>query len=127
MLSQYIYRETYMYILVYMQYCIYMYTCIYTVLCMFSHVHDPMDCSLPVSSVHGIFQARILKWFAMPFSRGNLPDPGSKPASPVLQADFYKKPPLILLAKISWNMIYHSKHLRLIYLIKMFLGFHFQE
>ena len=24
--------------------------------------HDPMDCSLPASSVHGIFQARILKW-----------------------------------------------------------------
>ena len=27
---------------------------------------DPMDCSLPGSSVHGIFQARILEWLAMP-------------------------------------------------------------
>ena len=26
---------------------------------------DPMDCSLPVSSVHGIFQARVLEWVAM--------------------------------------------------------------
>ena len=26
---------------------------------------DPMDCSLPVSSVHGILQARILEWVAM--------------------------------------------------------------
>ena len=29
----------------------------------------PMDCSLPVSSVYGILQARILEWVAMPFSR----------------------------------------------------------
>ena len=31
---------------------------------------DPMDCSLPGSSVHGILQARILKWVAISFSRG---------------------------------------------------------
>ena len=31
----------------------------------------PMDCSLPDSSVHGIFQARILKWVAISFSRGS--------------------------------------------------------
>ena len=30
----------------------------------------PMDCSPPASSVHGILQARILEWVAMPFSRG---------------------------------------------------------
>ena len=30
-----------------------------------------MDCSLPGSSVHGIFQARTLEWVAMPFSRGS--------------------------------------------------------
>ena len=30
---------------------------------------DPMDCSLPGSSVHGILQARIVEWVAMPFSR----------------------------------------------------------
>ena len=29
---------------------------------------DPMDCSLPVTSVHGIFQARILEWVAISFS-----------------------------------------------------------
>ena len=32
---------------------------------------DPMDCSLPGSSVHGILQARILAWVATPPSRGN--------------------------------------------------------
>ena len=30
---------------------------------------NPMDCSLPGSSVHGIFQARILEWVAISFSR----------------------------------------------------------
>ena len=35
----------------------------YTTLC------DPMDCSLPGSSVHGIFQARVLEWGAIAFSR----------------------------------------------------------
>ena len=32
---------------------------------------DPMDCSLPHSSIHGIFQARVLVWVAISFSRGS--------------------------------------------------------
>ena len=32
---------------------------------------DPMDCNLPGSSVHGIFQARALEWVAISFSRGS--------------------------------------------------------
>ena len=32
---------------------------------------EPMDCSLPGSSVHGIFQAGIMEWFAISFSRGS--------------------------------------------------------
>ena len=32
---------------------------------------DPMDCRPPGSSVHGILQARILEWVAVPFSRGS--------------------------------------------------------
>ena len=32
---------------------------------------DPMDCSLPGSSVHGIFQARVLERVAISFSRGS--------------------------------------------------------
>ena len=48
---------------------------------------DPMDCSPPGSSVHGILQARILKWVAKP-SPGDLPDPGTEPRSPVLQVGF---------------------------------------
>ena len=36
-----------------------------------------MDCSLPGSSLHGILQARILEWVAMPFSKGILLTQGS--------------------------------------------------
>ena len=32
---------------------------------------DPIDCSPPGSSIHGILQARILEWVAMPSSRGS--------------------------------------------------------
>ena len=32
-------------------------------------LHDPMDCSLPGSSVHWIFQARVLEWVAIAFSK----------------------------------------------------------
>ena len=45
-------------------------------------LYDPMDCGPPGSSVHGILQARILEWVAIPFSVG-----ASQPSSPALQAD----------------------------------------
>ena len=35
-------------------------------------LRDPMDCSLPGSSVHGIFQARVLEWGAISFSKRDL-------------------------------------------------------
>ena len=44
------------------------------------------DYSPPGSSVHGILQARILKWVVMAFSRC-LPNLGILPGSPTLQAD----------------------------------------
>ena len=43
-------------------YCSAVYNSLYT---------DPMDCSLPGSSGHGIFQARVLEWLAISFSRGS--------------------------------------------------------
>ena len=47
---------------------------------------NSMDCRRPGSSIHGIFQTRILEWVAISFSR-DLPDPGVEPMSPSLQAD----------------------------------------
>ena len=45
-----------------------------------------MDCSPPGSSVHEIFQTRILEWVAISFSRGSS-QPRDEPRSPALQAD----------------------------------------
>ena len=47
---------------------------------------DPVDYSLPGSSVHGILQARILEWVAIS-SPGDLPNPGIEPRSPALWAN----------------------------------------
>ena len=44
------------------------------------------NCGPPGSSVHGILQARILKWVAFPFSRGSF-QPEIGPKSPTLLAD----------------------------------------
>ena len=55
---------------------------------------DPMNCSQPGSSAHGIFQARMLEWFAITFSRGILPHQGIELGSPALQADSLLSEPL---------------------------------
>ena len=46
---------------------------------------DPMICSPPTSSVHGISQARILEW--------HIPDPGIEPLSPGLAGGFFTTDP----------------------------------
>ena len=70
--------------------------CLVTQLC--PTLCDSMDCSPPGSSVHGILQARILEWVAMP-SSGDHPNPGIELRSPTLQVDSLPavlpgKPPL---------------------------------
>ena len=46
---------------------------------------DPMNYSLPSSSVHEILQSRILEWEAIPFS-SDFPDPGIETSCPALKA-----------------------------------------
>ena len=54
---------------------------------------NPVACIPPGSSVHGILQARILEWVAMP-PPGDLPNPGIEPGSPPLPMDsLLFKPP----------------------------------
>ena len=48
-----------------------MHACLVAQLCL--KICDPMDCSLPGSSVHWAFWARILEWVDIPFSRGSSP------------------------------------------------------
>ena len=57
--------------------------CMHAQLCL--TLCNPMDCSLLGSSVHGIFQARILEWVAISSSR-DPPTPGIEPTSPVSPA-----------------------------------------
>ena len=60
--------------------------CVCVCVCVCSRAHlyptlcDPMDCSLPGSSIHGIFQARMLEWLLFPPPE-YLPDPGIEPSS----------------------------------------------
>ena len=59
---------------------------------------DPMDSSLPGSSVHRILQARVLEWVAIPSSRG-FPDPEIKLTSlmsPALAGSFFT-------ASVTWE------------------------
>ena len=64
---------------------------------------DPMDRSLPRSSVHGIFQARILLWVAISFSVGSspledLPTQGSNPS-------------LLLCRQMLYRLSYQGSHI----------------
>ena len=54
---------------------------------------NPMDCSLPDSSVHGIPQARVLEWVVFSFSRGSS-RPKDQTRSPALQAGSLPTEPL---------------------------------
>ena len=72
-----------------------------------SNLHNPLDCSLPGSSVYGTFQAGILKWVATPSSWGpSWPqlEPAS-PLAPALQADsLTTEPP----GKPPWPLRVHQ-------------------
>ena len=62
-----------------------------------SDSYDPTDCTPPGSSVHGIFQAGILEWVAISFSRGS-----SVPRSPIC---------ISWVSCISRQILYHLYHL----------------
>ena len=54
------------------------------------HSLQPTDCSPPGSSIHGILQARILEWVAIPFSRGSSPAQWLKLALPHCRQILYR-------------------------------------
>ena len=86
-------------------------------LCPYVYVHaqllsrvwlcDPMNCSPPGSSVHGILQARVLEWVALPPSRGSSQPRGMEPASavsPALAGRFFTtEPPGILVSLCKYK------------------------
>ena len=72
--------------------CVCVCVCVCVCMCVYA---QPLDCSLPDSSAHGIFQARILEWGAISYS-GDLPDPGIEhmsPESPAMVVGFFTTEP----------------------------------
>ena len=70
---------------------------------------NPMDCSPSGSSIHGILQARLLEWVAIPFS-SNLANPGIEPGSPALKMDslLFEPPRKPILYKYLHSYMYLS-------------------
>ena len=68
-------------------------------------LYDLMDCSLPGSSIHGIFQARILEWVAISFSRGSSQPRDQTQVSPHCRQTLYR-----LSHQRSHNIFTGSKH-----------------
>ena len=67
---------------------------------------DPMDCGPPGSSVHGIFQARILEWGAISSSRGRRKfNPGIEPESSALAGGFFTTEPPGKLIVLNRNVL----------------------
>ena len=66
---------------------------------------DPMDCGPPGSPVHWIFQARILEWVTISYSR-DLPNPWVNPSRLHLLHGQEDSLPLSRLASPSWRKIY---------------------
>ena len=64
---------------------------------------DPVDCSLPGSSVHGVLQARILEWVDISSSRGSSPIRGGTHVSCFTHVFFTAEPPACL-----ERIIFHS-------------------
>ena len=68
---------------------------------------DPMDCNLPVSSVRGIFQARIQEWVAISFSRGIFLTWGLNPGLPHCRQTLY---PLSHRYRVDRDLCLHRMH-----------------
>ena len=66
-------------------------------------LHDPRGCSLPGSSVHGIFQARLLELVVIPFSRA-LPDSEIETGSSALPADSLPSEPPGIGHSKTWTL-----------------------
>ena len=81
------------------------FSAVYLQVCVLSHVRlcDPMDCSNPGSSVHGISQERILEWVAIPFSR-RFSQPGDRTQVSCFEGRFFT-----IWATREWVAISYSR------------------
>ena len=74
-----------------------------------------MDYSLPVSSVHGISQARILEWVAISFSRGSSWPRDQNQIFPALAGGFFTTEPSFMnLMSLQCLGVFHETHISVI-------------
>ena len=71
---------------------------------------DPMDCSPPGSSVHGILQARTLEWVAFPFSHGSSRPRDRTPAEPY-KTQLYLQPLLSNFTSLLYQLALSSQQM----------------
>ena len=67
---------------------------------------DPVDCSPPGSSVHGISQARTLEWAAIILLQGIFPTQELNPVSPALAGEFFTDEPLLAYQNYIWGTFF---------------------
>ena len=77
------------------------YVCLVAQLCPI--FFSPKDCSLPVSSAHEIFQARILEWVAVCYSMGSSQPRDGEPMSPALAGAFFTTSTTWEVPSIFWE------------------------
>ena len=78
---------------------------------------DPVDCSLPGSSVHGILQARILEWVVISFSRGSSQTRDQTQVSSIsvrLFTDWVTWEALLLLHSVQFSSVQSLSHVWLL-------------
>ena len=94
-------------------------------MCVCMTLCGPVVCSPAGSSVHGILQARILEWVAMPFSRGSSPPRDQTRASCVAGRFFtiwatMEAPNFLFLGFISWTQAEESGRMLVTFLLGMY-------
>ena len=75
---------------------------------------NPMDCSLPASSVHEVLQARIMEWVTIPFSRGSSWPQGQTQISCIVDGFFYHLSHLgshLMKGQLIWPQTNFNLHL----------------
>ena len=87
---------------------------------------SPMDCSPPGSSIHGIFQARILEWVTISFSREIFPTQGWIPslASPALAGRFFYHCATLEAQLLQWQSLQYINDLIIHYKMLYILNLH---
>ena len=77
---------------------------------------DPMDCSLPGSSVHGIFHARVLEWVAIAFSLHGVSFPFSRIKFKIFNKDNKCKGPGTSILMTTPGLQIHTRFSKMLFL-----------